>query len=363
MNPQQDPVTRRAWLAECANALFLSATAYSAVTTTTFRATGTQADWISPPLMASIASCGVTAGDHLLAIGSLRPTHQHGIRRALLTIDTSSRRVVLVPSASPPLSITPLSRSQLLVMDDERAVTLFDCQGGHWRQEARRFLPVQSGWNSAALFGRRLVVADDKELAAVDLESGRVAWRRQDLAPSCVIFASPHTAICAFGGGEVVALSAATGQTTRRVGRCHDEVVQMAVDGDGQLLACLTSFGGIEVHSVRFGRRLWVQREHGSVALPTLLRPRMFGPAIGFSPDGTEVVTTASEREWVLATWDARSGERLQTLRGHDDQINGAAYLSDGTLLSWSADSTFRWWDAYRGVAQRTLSIRGFLPC
>jgi WD40 repeat protein len=57
----------------------------------------------------------------------------------------------------------------------------------------------------------------------------------------------------------------------------------------------------------------------------------------------------------VLAIWNATTGVRVKTLQGHDDTINGAAFLPDGSLVSWSADGTLRLWNVRRGVVRRVF--------
>jgi WD40 repeat protein len=61
--------------------------------------------------------------------------------------------------------------------------------------------------------------------------------------------------------------------------------------------------------------------------------------------------------QWILAVWDAQTGERIRTLRGHKEAIHGFAYLPGGTLLSWARDGTLRLWDPDRGVIRSTCSL------
>ena len=48
--------------------------------------------------------------------------------------------------------------------------------------------------------------------------------------------------------------------------------------------------------------------------------------------------------------WDGQSGVPLAVLEGHTAWIRGALALSDGRLLSWSADNTLRLWDGQSGA-------------
>jgi WD40 repeat protein len=50
-----------------------------------------------------------------------------------------------------------------------------------------------------------------------------------------------------------------------------------------------------------------------------------------------------------MRLWDGRSGNRLLVLQGHNKTVLGAMELTDGRLLSWSMDNTFRTWDLQNG--------------
>jgi WD40 repeat protein len=76
---------------------------------------------------------------------------------------------------------------------------------------------------------------------------------------------------------------------------------------------------------------------------------------LAFSSDGGYLATAAHEGEWVLGIWNTKTGARVRTLRGHDDTINGAAFLPDGSLASWSADGTLRLWNVQRGAIRRVF--------
>jgi WD40 repeat protein len=83
----------------------------------------------------------------------------------------------------------------------------------------------------------------------------------------------------------------------------------------------------------------------------TLFRSRVFTSA------GMEHVATASADD-TAEVWDATSGQRLLTLRGHSDSVEGVAFSPDGTLLTTaSADHTAKVWNAFSG--QEMLTLRG----
>ena len=50
-----------------------------------------------------------------------------------------------------------------------------------------------------------------------------------------------------------------------------------------------------------------------------------------------------------MRIWDARTGELLETLRGHTRRVWDVAFTPDGRgLMSGSADETLKYWDVSR---------------
>ena len=70
-----------------------------------------------------------------------------------------------------------------------------------------------------------------------------------------------------------------------------------------------------------------------------------------FSPDGTKLVSASSvdEADKTVRVWDVATGECVQTLHGHTEQVESAGFSPDGTkLVSASGDRTVRVWRAVR---------------
>jgi WD40 repeat protein len=73
-----------------------------------------------------------------------------------------------------------------------------------------------------------------------------------------------------------------------------------------------------------------------------------------FSRDGATVLAGSRKGEAYL--WDARTGERRVTLRGHGGAVSAAEFSPDGRrVVTASADGTARIWDAATGVQQSVL--------
>src|SRR5207253_8786461 len=66
--------------------------------------------------------------------------------------------------------------------------------------------------------------------------------------------------------------------------------------------------------------------------------------------------------DFIVRFWDARTGAAKSVLRGHEDQVMGAAFSPDGRYLATSsADATVRIWDAATHELVTVLSGHGGL--
>ena len=82
--------------------------------------------------------------------------------------------------------------------------------------------------------------------------------------------------------------------------------------------------------------------------------PRRHFTSIAWSPDGTRVATGSHEK--LAEAWEATTGKRIITLRGHRGPITGVSWSPDGKLLATSSeDKTARVWDAKTGRVLLTL--------
>lgn len=71
---------------------------------------------------------------------------------------------------------------------------------------------------------------------------------------------------------------------------------------------------------------------------------------VAWSPDSRRVAFGTTFGDAPITVWEAASGRRLLTLRGHTGAMTSICYAADGRrLLSSSEDGTIRLWDAERG--------------
>src|SRR5262245_12881139 len=67
-----------------------------------------------------------------------------------------------------------------------------------------------------------------------------------------------------------------------------------------------------------------------------------------FSPDGTWIASAGEDG--AVKIWDARTGEVVRPLTGHEDQARCVAFSLDGTrIASASSDRTVRIWEVRTG--------------
>ncbi|MEP4197267.1 MAG: hypothetical protein ABJL99_16715, partial [Aliishimia sp.] len=93
----------------------------------------------------------------------------------------------------------------------------------------------------------------------------------------------------------------------------------------------------LRIWDARSGDQLQVLRGHEGLVT-----------SVAFSPDGRRIVSGSFEK--TLRIWDARSGGQLQVLQGHEGPVNSVAFSLDGRrIVSGSNDNTLRTWDADTG--------------
>ncbi len=79
--------------------------------------------------------------------------------------------------------------------------------------------------------------------------------------------------------------------------------------------------------------------------------------AVAFSPDGTRMVTSASDGR--ARIWDTTTGRRLLTLVGHEQPILTAAYSPDGSrIVTAGLGQVAKLWDAHTGRFQHDLNAQ-----
>ena len=74
------------------------------------------------------------------------------------------------------------------------------------------------------------------------------------------------------------------------------------------------------------------------------------GGALDWSPDGTIFVTEGPEDSGLIDIRDATTGTSVRSFHGHDIDVNGVAFSSDGSMLATTGDDgALRVWDPATG--------------
>jgi len=87
---------------------------------------------------------------------------------------------------------------------------------------------------------------------------------------------------------------------------------------------------------------------------PLVLGGLRFITAVAVSPDGKLLATGSVDRR--IRIWDVKSGEMLNIMKGHTDDLTCIDWYPDGRhLVSGSMDSTLRIWDLKKGRSVNIL--------
>lgn len=124
------------------------------------------------------------------------------------------------------------------------------------------------------------------------------------------------------------------------------DVTYIAMSPDGKWSATGGSDGTVKLWETSTGRLI--------ATVPTVTSRIT---SLDFSSDSRRLAATSGR---IITIFDLRSPTRSLTLRGHDEQVNGAGFSPDGTrLASASSDETVKIWDTLTGESMLSIPIGG----
>ncbi len=236
--------------------------------------------------------------------------------------------------------------------------------------------------------GRRLAASsDDRTVTIWDTNTGGEVLTIQDESDiQCMAFNSDGARLAAglatdkgdtvrvwdaATGRKLLSLRGHTKESTERpivpgggsTVRAIPVVQSVAFSRDGKWLTSGSGDGSVKVWECETGRELVsIQGDPNGVN------------GVAFSPDGTRLAVANDyrdplqgrsmlAREWIrhdddktITVWDAATGRRIETFRGHSDSVNSVVFSPDGSrLASSSRDRTIRVWAVETGGCVSTF--------
>jgi WD40 repeat protein len=156
---------------------------------------------------------------------------------------------------------------------------------------------------------------------------------------------SPDGALlAAVAGHEIALIEPSSGRVLKALPTDRAIVLDLVFSLDSKRLAALG--GAARVWDVASGRQLVQLEGHPATSL-----------GVGFSPDGSLIVTRGSQApdlhigEYNVArVWEVATGRAVSTLHGHSSPISTARFDPSGVrVITTSADRSARIWDAVTG--------------
>ncbi len=247
---------------------------------------------------------------------------------------------------------------RLFTADRAGFVRLWDAQGMGLGEGMQLSSAPIVGLSLSRSGSRAAVARSDNKAQVFELPSGRPVTPLLDLS-------SRGATIALSPGGDSLVLSHADQDcdscfaqydlsktpVTARLLRPRPELsvaIAAAFDPTGEQFTTGSRNGWVDGWSTKTGAHLW------SAGFPRGVR------SLAYSPDGTRLAVGANSG--LLIVLDAKTGKRLQQLRGHRGPIVGVAFSPDGRLLASqsSQDHTLRIWRLDLGLTVGRPAWLGF---
>ncbi len=188
-------------------------------------------------------------------------------------------------------------------------------------------------WETGGLLGQVLLRHRAGVASAVYSPSGSLVLTASFDATARVWDAVDGAVVATLGGNKPVVSSAVFSPDERNV-------LTVTPDGNARLW------------DARTGTDIAVFQ--GDYASPIDYLDAQFVNVASFSPDGSQVVVAAGQ---TAGLWDVSDGQEIAVLRGHEGNINNAAFSPNGKhIITSSLDGTARIWSAETGAETAVLA-------
>lgn len=264
---------------------------------------------------------------------------------------------------------------------------------GDVRQTSVAWNPASNGLAMAGDDGRVRIwdAAQHTEIVSLDAhDKTRTGWQF-GLIPSLAWHPDGNQLASASSDGTAKVWDASTSQVTFALPADHGAVRCVAWSPDGSQLAAGSEDGTIRiVDMINYTPQVRVFQAHTPPDIRTMTlawspqgdrlascvwgvtHAKIWDPTTGtelarmlggsgvlkmaWSPDGKRLATGSTD--FLVAAWDAETGQKLSTMRGHSDFVVGVAWSPDGTrLASAGFDHSVRIWNPETG--EETFVLRG----